>query len=51
MQTLTAFVAAVLLVAVAACASHPPAEKPWDKEGVRHRAGETGDKLGKEEKR
>lgn len=51
MHKLTTLAVAVLLVAVTACASHPPAEKPLDKEGIRQRAGQTGDKLGKEEHR
>lgn len=44
---------AVLVIAVfltAACASQPP-EKGVDKEGVRQRAGEAGQKLNKEELR
>lgn len=51
MHKLTAFAVTALLLALTACASRPPAEKPWDKEGVRQRAGQTGDKLGKEEQR
>ncbi len=51
MHKLTAFTIAALLLAVAACASKPPAEKAWDKEGVRQRAGEAGQKLEKEEAR
>lgn len=50
MRKLTALSVAAMLMA-AACASPPPPEKPWDKEGVRQRAGETGKKLEREEKR
>lgn len=45
---------AVLVVAAfltAACASNPPPEKGVDKEGVRQRAGEAGQKLEREERR
>lgn len=51
MHKLTAFAVAALLLAMAACASQPPQQKGWDKEGVRQRAGETGGKLNREEGR
>ncbi len=51
MHKLTALAVAVMLLAVAACATKPPPAQPWDNEGVRQRSGETGGKLEKEEKR
>ncbi len=51
MLKLTAFTVAALFLAAAACASQPPPQKTWDKEGVRQRAGETGKKLETEERR